>query len=347
MLLSGWSEAAEKPKVLLFSAVDSQYVADSLEFWGRDVGVNGFMLSYVADWWTPKNDIFKNVDLLKNINTRGKQYGIDSNFLNTSLGHGELPLWTDDRAWPGVIDNFRNIAELIKRTGSKGIALDTEPYTVALFDSKAPRFKSTDRNTLKAKVYQRGRETMLALTDVYPDIEVILLPEGAFYWYNPDHGSSTVYELWIDYFNGMASVKNNKGIVVAGERTYSLTDRDSLIKVSALIDTTMKQHTENPVFWDERCSVALGMWPLGREYDNKSAHYSPAEFKRQFSQAASLSPKYIWIYDHGSAWFQLKAGDVVKYTRGGRAIWGKDYQQLPTDPHIDDYYSVLRDYKKQ
>ena len=338
---------ASKPKVLLFSAVDSRYLADSLPFWGNDVGVNGFILSYIADWWSPKSEIFKNADVLKTINTQGRQYDIDSNFIKVALGYKELPLWTDDQAWAEVIDNVKNIAELIKKTGTKGIALDTEPYKVSLFDTKALRFGSANRDVLKAKVYQRGRETMQALTEVFPDIEVIVLPEGAFYWFNPDAGPKPgAYELWIDYFNGMLSVKNNKGIVVAGERTYNIRDGNSLKRVSDLINASMMQHVENPVFWNEHCSVALGMWPLGKEYDNKAAKMSPLEFRRQFSQAAKLSPKYIWIYGHGSSWFQLKPSDVDKYTRGGRGIWGKDYQILPTDPDIDEYYSVLRDYKR-
>jgi hypothetical protein len=107
----------------------------------------------------------------------------------------------------------------------------------------------------------------------------------------------------------------------------------------------MIEHVEDPVFWKERCSIALGMWPLGKEYDNKAAHYSSLVFKEQFSQAVTLSPKYVWIYDHGASWFQLKREEAEKYTKGGRLIWGKEYQILPTDPNINEYYSILRNYK--
>jgi hypothetical protein len=341
-----YASPVSKPKVLLFSAIDGEYLADSLEHWGNDVGVNGFMMANVADWWSTKNEIFKNLDLLKKINAQGQQYNIDSNFIKIALGHSQLPLWTDDKAWAGVLDNVKNIAELIKQSGTKGIALDTEPYEASLFDTKAVRFKSTNRDILKAKVYQRGKEIMQALTGVFPDIEVIILPEGSFYWFNPDQGSvASAYELWIDFFNGMASVKNKKGIVVAGERTFHVTDRNSLNKVYNMINNTMIEHVEDPVFWKERCSIALGMWPLGKEYDNKAAHYSPLVFKEQFSQAVTLSPKYVWIYGHGASWFQLKREEAEKYTKGGRLIWGKEYQILPTDPNINEYYSILRNYK--
>jgi len=338
---------ANKPKVLIYSAVDIQYVADSLPFWGNNVGVNGFILSYLADWSTSKTVLFRNVDLLKKINAQGKDYDIDSNFINVALGNGELPLWTDDKAWSVVIDDFKNIAEFAKQTGTKGIALDTEPYTVPLFAPDAARFKSVDRARMKAKTYQRGQEIMQALVKVYPDIEIIILPEGAYYWFNPDQGSNAAaFELWIDFYNGLASVKNNKGIIVATERTYDVTNKFSLSKISTLLEETMLENVADPVFWKDHCSIALGMWPLGKEYDNKASKLSPSEFKRQFTQAVALSPKYVWVYDHGSSWFQLTTGDVEKYTQGGRNIWGRDYQKLPTDPHIDDYYSVLREYKK-
>lgn len=333
------------PKVLIFSAVDTRYAADTLEFWGKDVGINGFILSYLAHWQSSKSELAAHRAVLKRLNSQGQQYGIDSNFIKVALGDNKLPAWTDDKAWKSIIESFKNIAELAKETGSKGIALDTEPYTIALFDSRKLLNEFTTHEQLREKVYLRGQQIMQALTSTYPDIEVIIMPEGALYSFNLDLSSDTqVYELWIDFYNGMASVKNNRGIILASERSYDVTDRNFLTNIHNLIDTTMKSHTNDPSFWHRHCSIALGMWPLGKEYDNKAARYSPAQFKTQFTQAVQLSGKYVWIYDHGSAWFQLKPGDVAKYNVGNR-LWAKEYQVLPTTHNIDAYYAVLRDYK--
>lgn len=341
-LLGSPNQAQTKnPKVLLFSSIDINYLADTLSDWGENVGINGFMLCYVADWWTPKEQIFGNIEVLTKINKEGVTYGIDSNFIKVAIGYKELPNWSDDKTWPGVLNNFRNIAELIKQSGTKGIALDTEPYNASLFNTKAERFKSTNRDILKAKVYQRGKEIMQALTAVFPDIEVVILPEGAFYGFNRDQG----YELWIDFFNGMASVKNKKGIVVAGEATYSVTDRNSVNKIYKKINNTMIEHVEDPVFWMERCSIALGMWPLGKSYSDKSARYSVAQFNEQFLQATALSPQYVWVYDHGTAWFQMKKEEIEKHTANGRWIWGKENQVLPMDPAIKEYYAIVKQSK--
>ena len=343
-LLGSPKQAQTKsPKVLLFSTMDIYYLADTLSNWGKNVGINGFMLTYVADWWTPKEQIFKDIEVLTKINEEGAAYGIDSNFIKVAIGYRELPNWTDDKAWAGVLDNFKNIADLIKQSGTKGIALDTEPYKVSLFDTKAERFKSTNRDILKNKVYQRGKEIMQVLTGVFPDIEVIILPEGAFYWFNPNQGTrASAYELWIDFFNGMASVKNKKGIVVAGEATYRVTDRNIVNKMYSMINKTMIEHVEDIVFWKEKCSIALGMWPLGKSFSDKSARYSAVKFKDQFLQATALSPEYVWIYAHGASWWQMKEEEMKKYTANGSRICEKENQVLPMDPAILEYYTVVR-----
>jgi len=301
------------------------------------------MLSYIAEWWSTKNQIFNNLDVLKMINEKGPQYGIDSNFIKIALSYRELPLWSDEQAWGQIIDNFRNIATLIKQSGTKGIAIDTEKYsTSSLFNPNSDRFKSVKKDILQAKVYERGREIMQAITEVYPNIEVILLPEGHFYW----EAGFKEYEMWIDFYKGIESVKNNTGINLAIEGTYNITNKDRLTKIYNQIQTSMQNAVNDKQFWQKKCSLAIGMWPLGKAYDNKAARHSPSDFTRQFTQAVVLSPKYVWIYDHGASWFQLKREDADIYTKVGRRLWMTEYQTLPTDSNIDEYYSILRKYKK-
>jgi hypothetical protein len=333
-----------KPKVLLFTTIDDEHLADTVTYWGNSVGVNGFILSYVAQWWSTKDEIFRNLALLKEINEKGRKYDIDSNFIKVALGSRELPLWTDDQAWKSVIENFRNIATLVKQTRTRGIAIDTERYNVSsLYNPNDKRFKAVNQVILRKKVYERGRQIMLAMTEAYPDIEVILLPEGHFYY---SERNDKEYALWIDFYKGLESVKNNQGITLALEGTYSITDTVQLSDRYNRTQAAMRDAVNDQKLWQEKCTLAIGMWPIGKAYDNKSARYSPADFQKQFSQAVALSPKYVWIYDHGTSWFQLSKADADKYTNGGKWIWKKEYQILPTDPNIDEYYSVLRNYKQ-
>lgn len=329
-----------KPKVLFFSALDTRYLSDTVRHWGKDRGVNGFMLAWVAQWWTPKKEMFKNLKVLKDINRKGAKYGVDSNFIKVAIGYRELPVWTDDAAWADIVNNFKNIAELVKKSGTRGIAIDTEWYNdAALFDPSAAKYKAIDKDMLRTKVYQRGKEIMTTLTKVYPDIEVIVLQEGNYHWFVSKNKG---YEMWIDFYNGMASVKNKKGIVLGVERTYSLLDKASLTKEYSQINETMQKYAEDPAFWNERSSIAVGVWPVGKSYEDKSARYSAADFQSQLSYAMALSPRYVWIYGNGAAWFQLNKREVRKYTSNGAWIWMKESQTLPADPKLADYIAIIK-----
>lgn len=63
-----------KPKVLLFPPIDVRHLAQTTDYWGNDVGINGFMLAYVAQWWSTKSEIFDNLEILKKINTQGRKH---------------------------------------------------------------------------------------------------------------------------------------------------------------------------------------------------------------------------------------------------------------------------------
>jgi hypothetical protein len=336
--------AQEKnPKVLLFIEIDIYYLNDTIKTWGEKVGINGFLLTHIANWWTPREQLFENMTILKEVNQKGVLYGVDQNFIKVALGYKKLPDWTDDKAWAGVIDNFKNIAELIRQSGTRGIALDTEPYEIPFFNSPENPVSNIYTDFLKAKIHQRGKQIMEALEGVFPGIEVIILPEGAFYWFNPDQGSNPKgAELWIDFFNGFAAGRKKGRMILAAERTYSETDKDSILNIYNLIDKTMRDHVEDKKFWQEKCSIAIGMWPLGKSYTDKSARYSAEKFGEQFAQSSALSPEYIWIYDHGTAWYQLTNEETVKYTANNHSIWEKDIQVLPTDPSVLDYYRVVK-----
>lgn len=69
----------------------------------------------------------------------------------------------------------------------------------------------------------------------------------------------------------------------------------SLSQIYSMERKTMQEHVQDKVFWLNKCSVAIGMWPLGKSYD-KAARYTPAQFKAQFQAAVALSPRYVWLF---------------------------------------------------
>jgi hypothetical protein len=49
-------------------------------------------------------------------------------------------------------------------------------------------------------------------------------------------------------------------------------------------------------------SIAPGLWPLGPTAKDKSARFSPAEFRQRLQVAFDTSKQYVWIYGSSSAW---------------------------------------------
>ena len=328
-----------RPKVLMFSSIDIQYLADNVDFWRREVGVNGFILNYLVEWWSSKEQVFGIVEDLLTLNKQSSQVGIDHNFLKVALGYKTLPHWGDDIAWKQIIATFGNISKVLKDTGTCGIAIDTEAYQSPIFDSSSKRFDGTNKQDLQRLAYSRGQQVITALTDNYPDIEILLLQEGAYHSFVSGFHE---YDLWIHFYDGLASLRNSKGIVLATENTYKVVQKDSLKKLYKDEFDAMALNSKDPKFWKEQCSIAIGMWPLGREYWDKRSNYSPYEFQEQFETAKTLSPRYVWIYDHGAAWYRMHDSEIKKFTTGPRWIWEPRYQALPTDPLVSRFYDVVQ-----
>jgi hypothetical protein len=53
-----------------------------------------------------------------------------------------------------------------------------------------------------------------------------------------------------------------------------------------------------------------------------------------------LSPRYLWIYGHGGAWWQLE--DETLYVGKGFSFWRPAYQKLKCDKDIEKYYSITK-----
>lgn len=74
------------------------------------------------------------------------------------------------------------------------------------------------------------------------------------------------------------------------------------------VATITKQRLESTVNSSKRnfpltdISIAPGLWPLGRSYEDKSARMSPSQFEEVLRTVFSVAPDYVWIYGFGSAW---------------------------------------------
>jgi hypothetical protein len=69
-------------------------------------------------------------------------------------------------------------------------------------------------------------------------------------------------------------------------------------------------------YWQERCSIAAGVWPLGFDYqDTHNPGLSVEEFRQGLAGSLMVSRRYNWIYSHNSR-EQLLGRKLEVYTNG-------------------------------
>ncbi|MBU0581091.1 MAG: hypothetical protein KKA19_07925 [Candidatus Margulisbacteria bacterium] len=326
------------PKALLYSAITPEYLKDTAEFWAKKVGISGFIITTLpSNWYEPTENINQYFLITKQMNQICRNKGIDANFIRIGLGHRTLPDYFNDLKWGKILEKVKSVAKFAKATNFRGIALDTEAYTGELWNSSKGTLANYPKAELKKKIYQRGREIMQQIVQEFPEAELFVFPVGHLYAYTKK--GSSKYELWIDFFNGLASIENERGIILGSERTYRIIQKNKLLHYyyDEIKGPIIGDNINNPNFWYEKCSIALGAWPLGKTYSDKSAWYNSFFFNRQFRTMEMTCPKYVWIYAHGSAWWQEK--NIEKYRLHKEAA-------LPTVKNIQKYYAVVRKSKE-
>ncbi len=190
------------------------------------------------------------------------------------------------------------------------------------------------------------------------------MPEGIVY-YGP------FYE---DLFRGMleAMIEADApgGLHLLTESTYSMADYEALLEVPDALRLliTWDQPEEVARYWDEKCSVVLGGWPLGyyreirdkdgnflgyggREeifgeevigsYADQGPRFPVEDFRQQMAGLSAACKKYNWIYAHGWTWWPTpgelevegKTPREVEQGRARRAV-----------ANLEEYYAIVREH---
>jgi hypothetical protein len=309
------------PKVLFHSGISIDQIIEDAEFWADTAGVSGFMLSGLAEWYSSEATLEKSAGELRRLNASVRKLGINSNLVLLRLGRAKLPEWDDSEAWSDVIDKIALIGRFAAESGCGGIAIDTEPLENPLW---------TD-TTQAAGIKARSRELFSRIEEEAPGIMILIMP-AAHYALE----SHPAYPAWEYFWKGLVSAQPSGQIVLAAEQTYSVTNPAGIEQIYAALEQWMIAHTPDRDFWYNRCVIALGAWPLGVDYKDKGARYPVEAFRKQLDTFRRLCPDYIWIYGHGSSWWQAERNSLPS------DAWSPDAQVLPTTPDVDDYYRVLR-----
>jgi len=339
---------------LLYGTFNDAWLAATVDRWA-DSGFGGFIVPSYVQWFSSAADLEAHRPHLTDLARGGARYGVTENFIAIQLaatryddGRG-LPAWQDELGWQAVLVNFERIAEFARTTGMRGIALDTEHYGSHLWDARHARNDRLPKHVLERIVHERGKRLMQAFRHAFPGLQVILLQEGAFWWVAQ---ADAEYELWPAFFNGLASDRPQPGIVVATESTYPerdllrLMNRDPgafIRQRASQIEAAIASIAEFPEYWKSDGSLAVGMWPLGVTYADKSARYRPEVFSGQLDAARSASGRYVWVYSHGNAWWRMTPPEVVSFSEAPwHYTFDKPSQIAPMDPAAKDYSAIVR-----
>ncbi len=363
---------AEQPKLLYFDAHLMSW-ADNAKEW-RERGFRGAFVGRIFadihdDPWAADGDAAtrgEDDELLQECraaNEKCRLAGVDSNVLKVAF-YRDLPDPFDDEGCATLTTNFREAARYARLAGFPAIAIDTE-YTSYQFD---PDWEGYDLEAhsvaeLAARLRERWREIVRGMVREYPDVDLMVLPEGAVY-YGP---------LWSHLFAGiveaLAEAQHPGGIHLFCEGSYTSRDPHALADfvVGVRETTTRSLSPAARDYWTSHGDVALGVWPLGyyraitdadgkfvgwsgREevfgdeivgsYADKSEKYPLPEFRAQFAAARTLSRKYVWVYGHGSAWWQFTPEMEAKYKAESRQFFPGEAYLLPTVPNIAEYYDA-------
>jgi len=163
----------------------------------------------------------------------------------------------------------------------------------------------------------------------------------------------------------MADRKAPGGFHMSTEGTYTNTSPKSIVSYYASIVNSVNELLGDELmpYWNERCSINPGLWPLGYykdvldddgnrigytgkdekfhgavvgSYADKSNNYSVEEFRNQFGTVTAFGAPYFWIYCHGQVLWQMTEEEMARF-HGTRS------DTLPVDDNLEAYINVMRE----
>jgi hypothetical protein len=257
---------------------------------------------------------------------------LTDNFVRVSTSRN-TPDWFDDAAWKQVIDNWKIAATIAKEGNLKGICFDPEMYSGAeLFTYNAQKYaKKYTFDQYRAKVRQRGREIIQAVSSIYPDMVFFTFRMNDINRSHAKNIQASRYNLYPALINGWLDVAPPEMTFVdGGESAYTYSEPDDFLKTANWIRNTGLQliAPENRRKYRAQVQVSFGLYLDAYSYyklnssDSRDRRYAlqPLDGSRlnrlqsNVNAAVDAADEYVWTWGEHYRWWPTDTKNVNPQT---------------------------------
>ncbi len=359
------------PKTLLLSPLAPADLQRDAAAWAER-GFGGFLLrDIMTDWsvdvWSADGDPVttgEDDEKLQEVlacNAACRAHEID-NFIYVPWTT-PIPLWLDDEGWEDAIDALHQAAIFAARSQCKGVAIDV----ASIAEQFWPQWEGYDyslysKSALRQAAYARGTQIATAIFGAQPELELLLLPEGLL-----EYGPFYEY-LFRGIMEQAGEARYRGGVHLLSKGTFDVTNVEDLLQYPSSIDLAVRTLVNKAAqrYWQKRCSLALGSWPLGYtrpitdadgglagwggrpqifgdeqigKYGDRGPRFPIERFSEQFAGMMMAGKKYVWVYAHGPTWWR---GEPMPDTAGMTPQEIAKLRARHTVENIDEYYVIVR-----
>jgi hypothetical protein len=224
--------------------------------------------------------------------------------LSSSLSASGLN-WFDEERWEIITNNFAALSKVASEGGAKGLILDPEHYSYALFSYMSQK-KQLDRpfEEYAEVARRRGREVMMAISSQLSRAVLFSL-FGYTLALSELKGRKDLkeiqYSLMPAFYDGLLEAMPEGSCLVDGyESAYGFKERRQFLKGYQQIHEEALKISQVPDHYKKKLKAGFGLW---LDYRNQQKYFSLEEFKQAISVALEVSDGYVCIYSQGPCFF--------------------------------------------
>lgn len=327
------------PETLIWTYTDLEELRANARTWHEVKGIDGFIFCMIngvgVPRWTSGAETIQSIHgALPRTVEALRARGITANFVHAGIDDAGWD-WHDESRTSRIVPTFRALGGIARASGCRGVAIDTEPYSCGrkLWDPTA--YPPDRRDGLRERVRRTGAEIMAAILAAFPEAEILVLPEGGYIAMRNSPGGHLVYEMWMDFFNGLIGPRPPGGITVLCECAYNTTTPTEIAFLDGATRGYVQAKCDDPLYWIEKCSLGFGALLSLKAADPTDR--SVADFARQWGTMSRLSRRYRWVFAGESGFCHIAGYDrerdpntVVSFAE-------------PLADNADAYFKIIRD----